>query len=147
MAPVRKIFRERVIREGCYVAELNLNKPRGAFRPLFLLLYFLDHRFKSSGVVHRQIREHFAVQVDTGLLEFAHQLGVRHAVETCTGIDTSNPQGAEISFLGFAIAVSVNEAFFNRVFGYRPNIFFTTKETFGQFQNALSSCAGCNTVY
>ena len=60
----------------------------------------------------------------------------------CAGIDTGDPDRAELSFLLLSVAVGVDETFFNSVFRYGPYIFFASEETFGKFQEALALSPG-----
>ena len=86
------------------------------------LFYGVDNSLKSSGVVHREVGEDFAVETDVLLGEAAHELGISEAVLTCGSVDTLNPEGAELSLLGFTVTVSISETFLIGVLCYRPNI-------------------------
>ena len=57
----------------------------------------LDELGESRSVVHSQIGQHLAVEVDVGLLQTADELGVGHAVHAGSRVDTGNPQGTEIT--------------------------------------------------
>lgn len=106
---------------------------------LFHLLY---HRLERLGVIHREIGKHFTIQVDASLLQFADELGVGQAMLPCAGVDSLNPDRAELSFLLLTVAIGVNQTLFNSVFRYGPDVFFTTKEPFGQFQDAFALSPG-----
>lgn len=41
-----------------------------------LFLHFVDDGFESRGVVHGEVGEHLAVDLDTGGMDEAHELGV-----------------------------------------------------------------------
>lgn len=63
------------------------------------------------------------------------------------GVDTGDPDSSELSFLLLAIPVGIHETFFDGVLSDRPYIFLTTKETFGQLQDAFAFCPGSYIVY
>jgi hypothetical protein len=124
------------------------SRPPGGFQHQKLnLFYRIHHSGKSLGVVHGEVGQYLAVEVNPVLGEFAHKYGVAHAMHAGTGIDTLNPQGAERAATGTAVAVSVGPAFFELVFSYRPHIFFAAKISFGHFHHALALCAGSDGVY
>jgi hypothetical protein len=54
-------------------------------------------------------------------------------MDSGSGIDSLNPQSAEISFLGFSVAISVRKTFVNGIFGYGPHVFAATPVTTGHF--------------
>lgn len=68
--------------------------PGGPFsisKYLYFLLCRIHHCFKSIGMIHCQIGENFAVQVDSFFMEFTHQLRVREAIFSSSCIDTLYP--------------------------------------------------------
>lgn len=68
--------------------------PGGPFsisKYLYFLLRRIHHCFKSIGMIHCQIGENFAVQVDSFFMEFTHQLRVREAIFSSSCIDTLYP--------------------------------------------------------
>ena len=119
---------------------------KGAEAPLNLF-QFVHHFGKSLWVVHGQVGKDFPVKVDAGCLQLAHQLRVGHAVESCASIDALNPQAAEVALLGFPVAVSITQAFFDRVLGDGPNIFLSPKKSFGKFEHPLALGAGCYMIH
>jgi hypothetical protein len=98
------------------------------------LLDRIQDGFESRRVVHGQFGENLAVQVDIGGMNFTHELGVRHSVETGCSVNTLNPQGTEATLFVFTVPVSILETFFNRVFGNGPYIFTGTEITLGQLE-------------
>ncbi len=44
------------------------------------LFYFIHYISESFRMIHCQICENFAVQIDTSFLQFSHQLGVGHSM-------------------------------------------------------------------
>src|SRR6185436_8389189 len=62
---------------------------------------------KSGGLVHRQIREHLAIDVDTGLLQAIDETAVAQVELAGRRVDALDPQRAEVAFLEPASAVRV----------------------------------------
>ena len=90
-------------------------------------------------MVHCQIGQNLAVQVDMFLMQFADKSGIRHTVRTDTGIDTYNPQIPEASLFGLPVTISIGEPLFPRVLGNGPDIFPASELTAGQFHDLLSA--------
>lgn len=109
---------------------------------LVSLFYRFDDRLKCRGIIHGQIGEYLAVDVDIVGVNLTHELGVRHAVLAGSGVDTLDPQGTESAFLGFAVAVGILQTFFDGVFGNRPYIFTGAPVTLGEFKDLLPSGPG-----
>lgn len=63
------------------------------------LLHFVNDSLESGGVVDSEVSENLTVQVDTSLVQSTHELGVAHTLETGSGVDTLNPQCAEVALL------------------------------------------------
>src|SRR3569833_2070264 len=66
-----------------------------------------DEARKRRRIVHREIGEDLSVDFDTGELEAVHERVVVHVVLMCAGVDTRDPQLAEITLFVLAIAVRV----------------------------------------
>lgn len=98
-------------------------------------------------MVHGQVGQYFPVEVDTRLLQFAHQFGIGHSMEAGTCVDTLNPNGAEVAFLGFAVTVCINETFFYCILGDGPNVFLPAEESFCEFEHLFALGAGCYMVH
>ncbi len=62
------------------------------------------------------------------------------------GINTLDPQSAEVTLPGLAISVLVHETFFDRIFGYGPHILLPAKETLGKFEHPFAPGAGCHMI-
>ena len=104
------------------------NKPlpflgkRLALRSGLRLFNCFNNLLECLGLVHRQVGQHLAVEADTFGVEFTHKFGIGHSVVAGCGVDTYNPQAAEVSFLLLAMAVSERKTSFDGVFGDRPNV-------------------------
>src|SRR3954467_3956033 len=59
------------------------------------------------GVAHGDVGQHLAVQLDTGQLEAVQELAVAHAVQAGGGVDTGDPQAAEVALAVAAVTVRV----------------------------------------
>src|SRR3954453_14851292 len=59
------------------------------------------------GVAHGDVGQHLAVQLDSGQLEPVHELRVAHAVQLGRGVDTGDPQAAEVPLAVAPIAVGI----------------------------------------
>ena len=55
-------------------------------------------------MIHGQISQHLAVNLNPGLMQGTHQLRIRHTFQTGSSIDTLNPQSAEVSLLILTVA-------------------------------------------
>lgn len=110
----------------------QLSPFRISFR-LNLLLCRFHHCLEGIGVVHGQVRQDFAVELDVFFGELVDQPGVGGAVQTGSGIDTGDPEAAKRTLFGFAVAVGVLEAFFNGIFSYRVHISAGAKKALGHF--------------
>jgi hypothetical protein len=117
----------------------------GSMERLFAHRFY--HRFEGVGVVHGQISQDFAVELYFFFRELMNQPGVRDTVGTGSGINPGDPKAAEGTLLGFAVAVSVLQAFFDGVFGNRVNIPARAKETFRELQDFLASLSGRDSIH
>ena len=105
------------------------------------LLNFLHNGLESLGIIHGQVGEHLAVDLDTSLGEFAHQDTVTHALQASGSIDTLNPQTAEIALLVTTVAVGIGQTLLPGILCYCPNILTGSKVATGKFQNSLTLCS------
>jgi hypothetical protein len=92
---------------------------------------------KSSLVVHRDIGQHLAVDLDGSLLQAVGELAVGQAQFTCSGVDTGDPQTAEHALLGTAVTVGILPSLHHRLLGDAEDIAAAAAETLGQGQNFL----------
>ena len=63
------------------------------------------------------------------------------------GVDTLNPQCAEVAFLLFAVAISVGQTFFPSVFGDGPDVAAAAKVAACKFQDFFTASTRCYVVY
>ena len=76
-------------------------------RKLSYGFHFLDDLRKSGRIGHGEISENLAVDLDVRLGEKVDELAVTDALFTRSGIETGDPQRAEITLLVTAVSVSV----------------------------------------
>ena len=75
------------------------------------LLHLFHDGLEGFGIVHGEVGEHLAVDLDTSLGELAHQDTVAHALQTSGSIDTLDPQAAEVALLVATITVGIVQTF------------------------------------
>ena len=112
-----------------------------------ILFYFLNDSAESLRIVNCQVGEHLAVDFDAGFVQVTHQLRVGEALQASSGIDTLDPQCAEVTLFVAAVTESIGQTFLPCVFGYGPHVFTSAIVTAGQLQNSLSFCSGSNMIY
>ena len=77
---------------------------------------------EGSGVVHCEVSEHLAVDLDACLVDEAHELGVGEVLNAGSSVDTLNPECAEVALFLLAVAVSIGQTFFPGIFGDGPDV-------------------------
>ena len=97
-------------------------------------------------MVHGEVGKHLAVEFDVVLVKFAHKDGVRNTVDAATGVDTVDPQRAELALLVLTVTVSVGLAFLPFVLGNGPYVFTSAPITLGAVEDFLSACPGGNCI-
>ena len=103
------------------------------------LFYRIDDCFERLRVIHSEVGENLTVETDVLLCELAHELRVRDAVLTGSGVDSLDPEGTECTLLGLAVTVSVSETFLVSVLRYSPDILSGEEITAGSFKNLLAA--------
>src|SRR5262245_13140526 len=88
-------------------------------------------------VLHRQIGEHLAVDLDVGALEPGHEGAVAHAQLAHRGVDARDPQGAHGALLGAAVAVRVLPRLHHRLLGDAVDVAAAAAEAFRLRQDLL----------
>ena len=63
------------------------------------------------------------------------------SVHTGSGVDTLDPESAEVALLVLAVAVGVSQTFFPSVLGNGPDVAAATEVTAGEFQDFLATCS------
>ena len=105
------------------------------------LLHLFHNSLEGFGIVHGEVGEHLAVDLDTGLGELAHQDTVAHTLHTSGSIDTLDPQAAEVALLVATITVGIGQTFLPGILCYCPNILAGSEIAAGKLQNSLTLCS------
>ena len=103
-----------------------------------LLLNLGNDSLECFRVVHSQVGQHLAVDLDTSLVQKTHQLRIAETLQTCGSIDTLDPKCTERTLLVTAITECIGKTLLPSVLGNGPNILTGTKVTSGQTQDFLS---------
>ena len=97
-------------------------------------------------MIHSEVGKHLAVEFDVILVKFAHKDGVRDTVDAATGVDTVDPQRAELALLVLTVTVSVGLTFLPFVLGDGPHVFTSAPITFGAVEDFLSAGSGSHCI-
>ena len=103
-----------------------------------ILLNLLDDSLESGLVVHGEVSEDLAVDLDASLVQQTHQLRVAQTLEAGSSVDTLDPESAEVALLVTAVTEGVGETLLPSVLGNGPYVLAGTKITSGQTQDFLS---------
>ena len=105
------------------------------------LLHFLDDGLESFRIVQSEVGQHFAVDLDTSLVQLVHEHAVRHIVLAHCCVDTDDPQAAEVTLLVPSVAIRIGLSFFVGVFRHSPDILSGSELTFGLLEDFLAPCS------
>lgn len=105
--PVKILDRSEIIQKPPNKKSDSLESDFSNKWDIFVLFYLLHYGLKGIWVVHGQIGQDFSVELNTIGFYLTHELGVGHAVLSCTCIDTGDPQSAEISLFVPAVPVGI----------------------------------------
>jgi hypothetical protein len=87
---------------------------------------------KSGSVVHRNIRQDFAIKIDARSLQTANKLTIRNFRRAACSINSDNPKRSKIPLLSPPSDVSVTERFLHRLLGGSIQLRFGKKKAFGK---------------
>lgn len=102
------------------------------------LLRLSDDSLESLGIVYSEVSENLAVDLDTSLVQTTHELRVRHTFETCSSIDTLNPESTESTLLVTTVTECIRQTLFPSILGNGPNILAGTIITASEFEDSLT---------
>ena len=117
---------------------LPSREPKAFASLLFPLLHLGYDGLECLGMVHSEVSQHLAVDLNTTLMQQTHQLRVTQTLQTSGCIDTLNPQSAEVALLVATVTESIGKTFLPSVLGNCPYVFTSTKITSGKTQDFLS---------
>ena len=103
------------------------------------LLDFVNDSLESLWVIHTEVSEDLAVDVDAIGMEQTHELRVAETLKTGSSIDTLNPKCAEVALLGATIAECISQTFLPGILSNGPHILAGTNVTSGEVENLLAS--------
>jgi hypothetical protein len=98
-------------------------------------------------VVHRHIGQDLAIEFDTRLFKPVHECGVVHIVQTARCVDTDDPEFSEFSLFLFSVAVSVNQASFDLLFGFSEVFSSSAVEAFGELHHLFVSASSYDSCF
>jgi len=108
---------------------------------MLCVLDFLYNSAESGGIVESQVGQDFAVDLDAGLVDEAHEFAVRKILETCGSVDTLNTERAEVTLVVLKVVVGIGKTFLPCVLGNSPDIAAATEISAGEFEDFLTTCA------
>src|SRR4030095_16463549 len=76
-----------------------------------------NDRLEGVALVHRDVGQDLAVEIDAGELEAVHELAVGQAFGADRGVDALDPQGAEAALLHLAVAIGILPGLLDRLAG------------------------------
>ena len=127
-----KVKKEATFKVASFSEDINL----------FCCLCLFNQSCESFLVVYSQFSQHFAVQLDTGLLQTVHKGGVVHTANLCLSRDSGDPELAEISLLLLSADECIVAALHNSLLSHLEVLALGTPIAFCGLQNFLSSCTG-----
>ena len=108
------------------------------FVEIICLLHLIHDSLESLRIVYSEVSEHLTVDLNACLVESTHQSRVAHVLQTCSSINTLNPQRTEVALFVATVTISIGQTFLPGVLCYRPNILSCTKVTLGKLKNTSS---------
>ena len=106
---------------------MNSSLPRKSSSQLGLDL--LHDAGKSRLVMHSDIGQHFAVDLDGSLLQAIGELAVGQATFTRSGVDTGNPQLTEHPLAGTTVTVGILPSLHHRLYHDSVDVTAATAKT------------------
>lgn len=99
------------------------------------LFHLFHNGFECFRLVHGQMCQRLAVDVQTFLVDLAHQYRVAHAVLARSGIDPLDPKGTERTLARLSVTVLILKALLNGILRYRPYVLSASEVAFGLLQD------------
>src|SRR5207237_7023594 len=106
-----------------------------------------DDRRERFGLVHRDVREHLAVQRDAGEVQRVDELAVGQPLGADRGVDALDPQSAEAPLLHLAVAVGILPGLLDRLAGDADGVLATAVIALRLIEDALVLGAGGYTPF
>ena len=143
--PPNMIKKKRIIRKTpdypLHIFAIGATHKRDATLWNSGIFHLFHDSLESLGIVHGEVGEHLTVDLDTGLVDQAHELGIGEILETSSCIDTLDPESAEVALFLLTVTISVSQTLLPGVLGYCPYIAAASIVTAGEFEDFLSLCS------
>eukprot|EP01155_Anaeramoeba_flamelloides_P050734 Anaeramoba_flamelloidesc42128_g1_i4.p1 GENE.c42128_g1_i4~~c42128_g1_i4.p1 ORF type:complete len:147 (+),score=0.09 c42128_g1_i4:94-534(+) len=107
----------------------------------------LDNRRKSSLLIYSQVSQDFTVDFDLSFFQASDEAAVGQTVDTCSSVDTCDPQCAELTLALTTVTVRILTSFDDSLFGNSEYTATSTVVTFGLFQDFLVTGASLYTTF
>src|SRR5258706_5645030 len=109
----------------------------------FSLVY---QRAERGWIVHGHVGQHFAIQIDAGLLQPVHETAVGDLGLLAGGADTHDPQRAEVALLEPAAFVAVAQRLLHRFLGGTVQLALGEEKTLGYGECLTTTVATLSTT-
>src|SRR5690606_27243488 len=110
-------------------------------------LCLVDDGGKSRFVMHRQIGQHTAIKTNIGLAQTGNQTAVAQTAGTGRGVDTHDPERAELTLALTTVTIGVLTGLDDGLFRDAEHARTSTVITFGLLENFLVTAAGGHTTF
>lgn len=111
------------------------------------LFHGVYNSLESLRVVHGQVGEHLAVELNVLLGDFADEFRVRHVVAAYCCIDTCDPKSTEVALFHLPLNVGVQQAFLISVLCNGVYVSPCSEITSGEFEDFFASSARGNDIH
>ena len=112
---MRKVWSEQLDGQGASQRQ-PISAAAQAAEMLQSLLGNFHQSGESGGIVHSQVGENLAVQLDASLLQAVHKHGVGQAVHASSSVDAGDPETTNLALLVATIAIGVLERVLDLLF-------------------------------
>src|SRR5262249_10190309 len=106
-----------------------------------------DDRAERLGFMHRDVREHLPVEANSRELQRVDELAVGQSFGADRGVDTLDPQSAEVPLLHLAVAVGILPGLFDRLAGDADGVLAAAVIAFRLIEDPLVLGAGGYTPF
>src|SRR5215217_2355817 len=120
-----------------YMQTTTRTELRGGLLRVDGLAYLLRNRGERFRLPHREVGEHLAIDLDAGGVQSVDEHAVRHVVLPRRGVDTHDPEAAEIALLVLAVAIRVAPAALHGFLRGLPELAASAKGSLGGLHHLL----------
>jgi hypothetical protein len=101
---------------------------------------------KCLWMIDCKVCQHFPIDADLFLVETIDQTRIGDIVQTCSGIDSSDPQSAELALLRSSVSVRVRAGLIDVMLRNGMDLAASTPVSFGRSKKFFSSPMGGNFI-